>query len=367
MSDVKITIDGAETVGRDGMTIVQAAEQQGVDIPTLCHIPDVAPEGVCRVCVVEVEGSRALVGSCHTPIAPGMVVHTRSPRVLASRKATVELLLASHTGDCVTDTNARSCALHNLASDLEVGPPRFRVRQPRRHPVEEGNPYVGRDLSKCILCRKCIGACNQMVGQKLFSVGYRGVRSKIVVGCDESLNNEACRDCGVCIDQCPTGALFKPAGVSFDKKDKAAAGTNGASDERAREDLLNRLKQAQAGDGCVSQDAMKRIAGETGLPLNEIYGVATFYSFLSTEPLGRNVVRVCSNVSCSMSDAGMIVQSVKKEIGIAPGETTSDRRYSLELTNCIGACDMAPAMMVNSDVHGHLTAVKISDVLKSYE
>jgi len=212
MGEINLVIDGIEVKGQEGMTILQAAEHAGIEIPTLCHSPDLTPTGVCRVCVVEVEGAKTLAGACHTPIAEGMVIHTRSHRVLETRKAVVELLLTAHTGSCVTDIHARECALHKLASDLEVGPPRFHVRKPRTYPPEESNPYVRRDLSKCILCRRCVGACNEIARKNVFSVGYRGFRSKIIVGFDGPLDKEVCKDCGICIDFCPTGALSKAPG-----------------------------------------------------------------------------------------------------------------------------------------------------------
>jgi NADH dehydrogenase/NADH:ubiquinone oxidoreductase subunit G len=204
---VKIVLDGKEVSARDGMTILEVAEQEGVAIPNLCHSPDLRPAGVCRVCVVEVEGARTLVGSCHTPIVEGMVVHTRSSRVLAARRAIVELLMTGHTGSCVSDPNARHCVLHNLAAELEVGTPRFQVRKPRYFPIEDTNPYVRRDLSKCILCLKCTRACEEIAGKNVLAVSYRGARAKLTVGCDEPLTDEACRDCGICVDYCPTGAL----------------------------------------------------------------------------------------------------------------------------------------------------------------
>ena len=191
------------------MTILQAAEQVGIHIPTLCHSPDMKPTGVCRVCVVEVEGQKTLVGACHTPISEGMVIHTGSAKVLETRKTIIELLLTAHTGSCVTDPNAHECVLHNLASDLEAGPPGFRVREPRNYPPEDQNPYIKRDLSKCILCRRCVSACRELARKDIFSIGYRGFQSKIIVGVDESLNKEECKDCGICVDYCPTGALSK--------------------------------------------------------------------------------------------------------------------------------------------------------------
>ena len=153
-----------------------------------------------------------MVGSCHTPVTEGMVVHTHSSVVLAARRAIVELLLAGHTGSCVSDTNARNCGLHRLASDLQVGPPRFEMRKPRYFPAEDANPYVCRDLSKCILCHKCTRACDEIAGKNVLAIAYRGFRSKISVGFDEPLVEETCRDCGVCVDYCPTGALSRPVG-----------------------------------------------------------------------------------------------------------------------------------------------------------
>ena len=207
MAKVKINIDGKKLKVKEGMTILEAAEANDISIPSLCHIRGQLPGGVCRVCVVEVAGSRTLMGACHTPVSAGMVIQTNTPKVIAARKVIVELMLTSHTGDCVNDTNAENCYLHNLASDHEVGAPRFNVKAPRFYPTEESNPYVKRNLSKCILCRKCVRACKDIAGKNILSIGYRGFRSKIVAGFDESLTSEICRDCGACLEHCPTGAL----------------------------------------------------------------------------------------------------------------------------------------------------------------
>ena len=213
MGNVNLVIDGKKVKVREGSTILEAAEVCGITIPTFCHIKGLIPTGACRVCVVEVQGSKTLMGACHTPVSEGMLVFTHTPRVVAARKVIVELMLTGHTGDCVNDTNAENCKLHNLASDYEVGAPRFNVRSPRFYPAEESNPYVKRDLSKCVLCRKCVKACREIAHKNVLSIGYRGFRSKVVSGFDEELTTEACRDCLVCIEHCPTGALSRPVKV----------------------------------------------------------------------------------------------------------------------------------------------------------
>ncbi|MGA2158618.1 MAG: 2Fe-2S iron-sulfur cluster-binding protein [Dehalococcoidia bacterium] len=211
LGKITLTINEKKIKVLEGATILEAASEHGILIPTLCKLKDQSPTGACRVCIVEVQGSKTLVGSCHTPVSKGMVILTDSPKVVAARKVVVELLLSSHTGDCVNDPNAENCYLHNLASDYEIGAPRFKIADPRFYPIEESNPYVRRDLSKCILCRKCIQACAYIANKRVLSVGYRGSRSKIITGFDEPLKSQECKQCGVCIEHCPTGALSIPA------------------------------------------------------------------------------------------------------------------------------------------------------------
>jgi len=135
---------------------------------------------------------------------------------------------------------------------------------------------------------------------------------------------------------------------------------------RDREELLSTLKQAQAEHTHLSREVMTEISRSLEIPLGEVFGVATFYSFLSTGPRGRNIIMICKSVPCYLKNSAMIVESLANEIGIGVGETTADGRFSFEWTNCIGACDSAPAMLVNGDVHGDLTPGKISRILKSY-
>lgn len=370
MGTIKVTIDGHQVTGREGMTILEAAKQVGIDIPVLCHKEEIKATGVCRICAVEVEGSKSLVGACHTPVSEGMVVQTRSPKALLARRANIELLITAHTGPCLIDPEARHCELHRLASDLEVGSPRFQVRNQRYYPPEKGSPYIYRDMSKCILCRRCIGACSEIAGQDLFSIAYRGFDSKVIVDFDDPLDKEVCRDCGICIDYCPTSALIRPEGLGERKTGGREEGDVKSAepiDNRDREPLLEMLKDEQAGSGYISEAFMTETARSLSIPISDVYGVATFYSFLSNAPSGRHIIRICKSIPCYLKDAPMIIDSVRNEIGILPGETTADGKFSFQVTNCIGACDQAPAMLVNRDVHGDLTPAKISEVLASYE
>jgi len=219
MAEVTVTINGNQVSGRDGITILELAQENGIEIPTLCYLPELPPTGACRVCVVEVEGSRTLVGSCHTPITQGMVIYTHSPKVLETRRVILELLLASHCGFCIICGRANMCELRKVAADLEVGLPRFQVRK-RYYPIEDVSPYIQRDLSKCILCQRCVRACSEIAKQNVFSIAYRGFDSKVIVDLDQPLDKEVCRDCGICIPVCPTGALSKPRKLSEEKKGK---------------------------------------------------------------------------------------------------------------------------------------------------
>jgi NADH-quinone oxidoreductase subunit E len=140
-----------------------------------------------------------------------------------------------------------------------------------------------------------------------------------------------------------------------------------ASQHKAPENLLLALKEAQTRFGYLPQDFMVELAESLNIPVSDVYGVASFYSFLSTRPLGRNVIRICKSLPCYLENCQTIIDTVAREIGIKPGETTPDGRFSFELTNCIGLCDRAPAMMINNDAHVDLTPEKIKQILQKYK
>jgi len=137
--------------------------------------------------------------------------------------------------------------------------------------------------------------------------------------------------------------------------------------DKENENLLILLKKAQDEFGYVPEDIIADIAQSLDVSVSEVFGVTTFYSFLSDKPMGKNVIRVCQSLPCYLQNSLMIIKSVEDELGIKPGEVTPDGQFSLELTNCIGACDKAPAMLVNNDIHADLTPEKISQILEEYK
>ena len=134
---------------------------------------------------------------------------------------------------------------------------------------------------------------------------------------------------------------------------------------RGREQLLALLRDEQERAGYIHEQFIEQLARSMCLSVSEVYGVATFYHFLSTIPLGQNVIRVCKSLPCYLKSSKLVLETVQAELGIASGETTPDGRFSLQLTNCIGACDLAPAMLLNHDLHGNLTPRKIVQILEA--
>ncbi len=199
-------LNGAETAFRPGQTILEAARDAGVVIPTLCHLSGTTATGACRVCLVEVKGARSLMASCSTPVTPNMEVRTDSERVLMTRKLVVELLLSSGHHDCIVCEANGNCRLQDLAYGCGITEIRF-SRPEKCYPTDAENPLIIRDFSRCILCGRCVQACNEVVVNRAISFGYRGSASKICTGGDGPYTESDCVFCGQCVEVCPVGAL----------------------------------------------------------------------------------------------------------------------------------------------------------------
>jgi len=210
VSKKKIIIDENECVFAPGEMVLQVARRNGIDIPTLCYLKGASPTGACRVCLVEVEGARNLVAACAAPAAQNMVVKTGTPRVIRARRMNVELLLGSGHHYCVTCEADGDCRLQTLAYEYKIEDIRF-DESPSRYPPEE-NTLILRDFSRCVMCGRCVQACNEIQVNQAISYGYRGVNSKIVTVGDRPYSNSDCVFCGECIEVCPVGALIaKPS------------------------------------------------------------------------------------------------------------------------------------------------------------
>jgi len=219
---ITITLDGREVSGYLGMTILELAKESGVEIPTLCHDNHLTPTGACRVCLVENEQNGALLASCVTPIASEMVINTHSPRVTESRKTIVKLMLTSHPDSCLVCDKGNRCQLRQIASDLGIGLVELQ-RIPRMTSTEEVNPFLERDLSKCILCAKCIRACQELVVEGAIDYFQRGFTTIPATLDNLPLENSECTFCGTCVALCPTGALME--------KDRTYGGTTKSTTE----------------------------------------------------------------------------------------------------------------------------------------
>ena len=208
MAMVNLTINGQKVSTPTGSTVLEAAEQAGItNIPTLCHHPALAPIGACRMCLVEIKGQRVLQPACTFPISEGMDVQTYSPKVIEARRFVLELLLSDHPLDCMTcDTNG-ACELQDLMYEYEVKETRFPGVK-HDYPIDDPNPFIQRDYNKCILCRRCVRACEEMNGVEAIGMLWRGFDAKPGTAFDGNLEDSPCEFCGMCVAVCPTGALM---------------------------------------------------------------------------------------------------------------------------------------------------------------
>jgi NADH-quinone oxidoreductase subunit G/[NiFe] hydrogenase diaphorase moiety small subunit len=204
---VSVTIDGKEIKVPLGTTILEAAREVGVHIPTLCHHEDLCIAGVCRVCVVEVENQRTLQASCAYPVTAPIKVKTHSPKVRRARRHIIDLLLSQHYGECYACGRNNNCELQSLAKEYGVDFFRFGHPDQPIYEQDRSSYSVFRDMNKCVLCRRCIRTCIDLQEVGVLDVEGRGDRSKVVTFLDKPLNEVICINCGQCINRCPTGAL----------------------------------------------------------------------------------------------------------------------------------------------------------------
>jgi len=204
---VALTINGQEIKVPLGTTILEAARSVGIKIPTLCHHPDLCVAGVCRICVVEVEGQRTLQAACAYPVTTPIKVHTHTLKVRQARRHIVDLLLSEHYGECYACGRNSNCELQTLAKECGVDFFRFGHPERPRYRIDRSSYSVVRDNDKCVLCRRCVRTCIDLQEVGTIEVLGRGDRSRIQTFLEKPLGSVVCINCGQCINRCPTGAL----------------------------------------------------------------------------------------------------------------------------------------------------------------
>ena len=205
---INLIIDDQKISVPKGTTILQAAKQAGIDIPTLCFLKEINEVGDCRMCIVEVEGRKGFATSCIQTVEEGMVVHTHTPNVLEARHVILDLIISNHAKDCLTCTRSGNCELQALAVKFNVLNVEFEGEM-SKHKIDNLSPSIVRDFNKCILCRRCVAACKNVQEIGAIDCINRGFESCISTVGDHSLNDVNCTFCGQCIEACPTGALHE--------------------------------------------------------------------------------------------------------------------------------------------------------------
>src|SRR5450830_1433702 len=211
-SDVKVTltIDDREITVPEGTSIMRASILAGINVPKLCATDSLEPFGSCRLCVVEIEGRRGFPASCTTPVAEGLKVHTQTPKLADIRRGTMELYISDHPLDCLTCATNGDCELQDMAGAVGLREVRYGYEGENHLKAEkdESNPYFTFDPSKCIVCSRCVRACEETQGTFALTISGRGFESKVAAGINNFLDSE-CVSCGACVQACPTATLIE--------------------------------------------------------------------------------------------------------------------------------------------------------------
>ncbi len=215
---IKLNIDGTDVETQPGTTIIDVATEAGIEIPKLCQHRLLSANGTCRMCLVEVEGARTLLTACTTPVQPGMKVSTRSEQVLRARRSVLEFLLAEHSLDCLVCERSGDCRLQDYAYEYgadgrQIAGKHYERGVEEPGEVEADNPFFVRDMSKCILCGRCVRMCAEVMGYGAVDFASRGAETKVATSFEMPLTESSCVFCGNCVTACPTGALQPKQGA----------------------------------------------------------------------------------------------------------------------------------------------------------
>ena len=201
---INLRINGRQIRARSGQTVLEAAKGGGIDIPSLCHHPAITPHGACRICLVEIERQRTLQPACTFPAAEGMKVETESPKVVEERKFVLQMFFSERNHYCMFCEMSGDCELQALA--YRYGMDHWTYQNPYpKIPVDGTRKYFIMDHNRCILCRRCIRACNELAANSTLGVKFRGAKTMISADMDSPFGESTCVACGTCLQVCPTG------------------------------------------------------------------------------------------------------------------------------------------------------------------
>ncbi len=206
---VRVEVDGREVMVPEGTSIMRAAATVGVDVPKLCATDSLGAFGSCRLCLVEVDGRRGTPASCTTPCSDGMSVKTQSPKLDRLRSGVMELYFSDHPQDCLTGSSRGSCELHDVAAAVGMTETRYGQPETSHQQADKdlSNPYFAFDPAKCIVCSRCVRACDEVQGTFALTIAGRAFDSRVSAGQDEPFMDSECVSCGACVQACPTDAL----------------------------------------------------------------------------------------------------------------------------------------------------------------
>src|SRR5210317_1466375 len=227
LKQITLTIDGRKVSVAEGTSVMRAASELGSSIPKLCATDSLEPFGSCRLCLVEIQGKRGYPASCTTPVEEGMVVSTQTPKLADIRKGVMELYISDHPLDCLTCSTNGDCELQDMAGAVGLREVRYGF-EGENHldaEVDSSNPYFQFDASKCIVCSRCVRACDEVQGTFALTIQGRGFDSKVSAGISEHFLDSECVSCGACVQACPTATLMEKSIVDHGQPDHAVVTT----------------------------------------------------------------------------------------------------------------------------------------------
>ncbi len=274
MSEVKVTINDRDLIGREGQSILELALGNGIEIPNLCHDPRLVPTGSCRLCLVQVEGQKAPVAACGFEIVPQMVIRTETEEIRAIRKTVLELLFYEHKGVCTTCDENGNCKLQQYGYEYQLSDEVFSIGKvvEQHDNYTTGNEALAYDPGKCIRCGRCIRICQEVQMDHALTFKERAGDVEVSTAFDIPLNDSTCELCGQCISTCPTGALYERAALGQSQcKDLVRTRTTcaycgvGCQIDLNINPAKNEIVRVTSPVGCVPNDGNLCVKGRFGL------------------------------------------------------------------------------------------------------